>query len=141
MFFRLWFYCEVKMKERLTTAGVLIKDGLYLVAKRKKGGPLSEKWEFIGGKNRYGETIEDTLKREWLEEVGVEVEVLDFLLLTKFINNDTEYTLYCHLVKTDSLNFQKNVHEEIKWVTKEELKNLPFGPSDGQIRDYLLASF
>lgn len=129
------------MKERLTTAGVLIKDGLYLVAKRKKGGPLSEKWEFIGGKNRYGETIEDTLKREWLEEVGVEVEVLDFLLLTKFINNDTEYTLHCHLVKTDSLNFQKNVHEEIKWVTKEELKNLPFGPSDGQIRDYLLASF
>ena len=129
------------MKERLTTAGVLIKDGLYLVAKRKKGGPLSEKWEFIGGKNRYGETIEDTLKREWMEEVGVEIKVLDFLLLTKFINNGTEYTLHCHLVKTDSLIFLKNVHEEIKWVTKEELKNLPFGPSDGQIRDYLLTNY
>ena len=75
---------------------------------------------------------------EWMEEVGVEIEVLDFLLLTKFINNDTEYTLHCHLVKTDSLIFLKNVHEEIIWVTKEELKNLPFGPSDGQIRDYLL---
>ena len=35
------------MTERNTTAGVLIKDNLYLVARRKEGGPLSLKWEFI----------------------------------------------------------------------------------------------
>ena len=77
------------MDERETTAGVAIKDGKVLVAKRAKGGPISEMWEFPGGKNRYGETIEDTLKREWLEELGVDVAVGEKLLQVDFINKDT----------------------------------------------------
>ena len=65
--------CYYELWTKDTTAGVAIKDGKVLVAKRAKGGPLSDMWEFPGGKNRYGETIEDTFKREWLEELGIEV--------------------------------------------------------------------
>ena len=55
------------MEERITTSGVAEKKGEFLVAKRLPGGPLSEKWEFVGGKNRWGESVPDTLKREWME--------------------------------------------------------------------------
>ena len=61
------------MEERLTTAGVAYRNGEFLVARREKGGPLSEKWEFVGGKNRWGETIEESLEREWKEELDLVV--------------------------------------------------------------------
>ncbi len=129
------------MSERDTTAGVLVSDGRYLVAQRKKGGPLSLKWEFIGGKRRYGESLEETLKREWMEEVSLEIEVGDFLVSTTFTNKGVHYTLYCFLVslKGDSSSPSLNVHERVKWVSREEMKALDFGESDSVIRDYLLS--
>jgi mutator protein MutT len=127
------------MDERETTAGVAIKDGKVLVAKRAKGGPISEMWEFPGGKNRYGETIEDTLKREWLEELGVDVAVGEKLLQVDFINKDTSYHLMCHLVTPLCEDFKMLFHQDIRWVDRKELENLEFGPSDKKIRDYIIS--
>ena len=128
------------MTERNTTAGVLIKDNLYLVARRKEGGPLSLKWEFIGGKNRYGETLEETLKREWKEEVGLDIEVNEFLLKTEFTNSGTHYTLHAYRVSLPNPTspVSLSVHEAIRWVDKATLSSLDFGPSDSVIRDYLI---
>lgn len=130
------------METRDTTAGVLVKDNLYLVAKRKKGGPLSGKWEFIGGKNRWGEKIEETLVREWMEEVGLLIRVGDYLTSTTFVNKNVHYTLHAFLVHpvSDVSNLILSVHDELRWVTKEELTSLSFGPSDSVIRDFVLAS-
>lgn len=129
------------MTERNTTAGVLEENGLFLVAKRKKGGPLSEKWEFIGGKNRYGETLEETLCREWLEEVGLEISVGEFLVRTEFTNAGTHYTLHCYRVQRvdDASEFVITVHDALRWVTPEELAALDFGPSDSIIRNHILS--
>lgn len=128
------------MTERNTTAGVLFENGCFLVAKRKKGGPLSEKWEFIGGKNRYGESLEETLKREWLEETGLIVDVGTFLLNTTFVNNDTLYTLHCFRVeRIGGKDPSLNVHEAFLWADRETLSSLSFAPSDCVIRDYLLS--
>ncbi len=128
------------MEKRDTTAGVLVKDNLYLVAKRKKGGPLSLKWEFIGGKNKWGETIEETLMREWKEEVGLEIRVGKYLTSTTFVNNNVHYTLHAYFVYplSDTSNLTLSVHECLRWVTKEELSLLSFGPSDSVIRDFVL---
>lgn len=126
------------MIERTTTAGVAEENGLYLVAQRMPGGALSEKWEFVGGKNRYGETVEDTLKREWQEELGVAIEVGEYLTETEFLNKGTHYTLKCHRITLKDRRISLHVHQRIKWVTKEELAALDFGDSDTVIRDYLL---
>lgn len=132
---------EVSVIERDTTAGVLRNGkGLYLVAQRKEGGPLSKKWEFIGGKNRYGETLEETLKREWKEEVSLEVEVGPFLLDTEFDNNGIHYTLHCFLVYllSEPEDFNLTVHDDVRWVTRDELELIDFGPSDSVIRNYII---
>ena len=75
------------MEERITTAGIAIKDGKVLIAHRIPGGSLSGKWEFPGGKNRYGESVADTLIREWDEELGVGIEVGEEVLAFDFTNN------------------------------------------------------
>lgn len=126
------------MEERITTSGVVEKDGLFLVAKRLPGGPLSEKWEFVGGKNRYGESVEDTLKREWLEELNLKVDVKEHLLTTEFVYNNTHFTLFCHRIVIVEGEIKLSVHQDYKWVDKNELSSLSFGDSDGVIRDWIL---
>ena len=54
--------------------GVLIRpDGSFLIAQRPPGKPMAGYWEFPGGKLEPGETVAAALRREFLEELGVEV--------------------------------------------------------------------
>ena len=54
--------------------GILMKDdGDVLLAQRPAGKPYEGYWEFPGGKVESGETVEDALKREFMEELGITV--------------------------------------------------------------------
>lgn len=128
------------MDERITTAGVAIVDNRVFVARRKEGGPLSLKWEFPGGKNRYSESVEDTLKREWQEELELDIDVGPLLTEVEFENNGTLYHLKCHCVYPKSFDFILHEHTETMFATKEELLSLSFGPSDHEIAEYILRS-
>ncbi len=126
------------MEERITTAGIAIKDSKVLVAQRKVGGPLSLMWEFPGGKNRWNETVEDTLKREWQEELGIDISVGEFLLAFDFENNGVIYHLKCHRINLLSFDFSLNVHIALHFADREELLELEFAPSDRKICEFLL---
>ena len=128
------------MNERITTAGVALRNGKVLVALREKGGALSGKWEFPGGKQRWGESDEDTLRREYMEELGVPVAVGDLILSFDFVNKDTLYHLHAHRIDLLSDDFTLSVHTDVRWVDHDELLALDMGPSDCQIRSRV-ASF
>lgn len=54
--------------------GILMKpNGDILLAQRPAGKPYAGYWEFPGGKVEPGEAIVDALKREFIEELGVEI--------------------------------------------------------------------
>lgn len=54
--------------------GILVKPGGdVLLAQRPQGKPYAGYWEFPGGKVEPGEPIVDALKREFLEELGVQI--------------------------------------------------------------------
>lgn len=56
----------------VVSAGILERDGRLLLAQRKINGRLPLKWEFPGGKLERGETPEQALERELMEELGVQ---------------------------------------------------------------------
>ena len=67
--------------------GVLVRgDGAFLLTSRPEGKVYAGYWEFPGGKVEAGETIEQALRRELLEEIGItigavhpwKVEVVDY---------------------------------------------------------------
>ena len=55
--------------------GILMKpNGEVLLASRPKGKPFAGYWEFPGGKVEQGESIFDALKREFAEEIAVDIQ-------------------------------------------------------------------
>lgn len=54
--------------------GILMKEnGDVLLAQRPFGKPYEGYWEFPGGKVETGETVEEALKREFMEELGITI--------------------------------------------------------------------
>jgi 8-oxo-dGTP diphosphatase len=61
-------------KHTEVAVGVLIRaDGALLLASRPEGKPYAGYWEFPGGKLEAGETVEQALRRELIEELGVTI--------------------------------------------------------------------
>jgi 8-oxo-dGTP diphosphatase len=54
--------------------GVLVRpDGAFLMTSRPEGKAYAGYWEFPGGKIEVGETVEQALRRELQEELGIEI--------------------------------------------------------------------
>src|SRR5580704_2374487 len=61
------------------SAGLVFRHGLLLITQRRPQDHLGGLWEFPGGKRHPNESDEDCLKRELIEELGIEVEVKELI--------------------------------------------------------------
>ena len=59
------------MKTIQVAAGIIWREGRFLAARRPEGKPRAGFWEFPGGKQEPNESIEETLRRELREELGI----------------------------------------------------------------------
>lgn len=119
------------MKRRVeVVAGAIIKDGLVFAAQRGSHGKTAYKWEFPGGKIEPGETPEEALRRELIEELSIEVEVHE--LITKIVDSyddvDLSIATYrCTLPKGEPI---KKEHIALGWFNKDQLLNVDFSKAD-----------
>ena len=64
----------VDRKHTEVAVGILLRaDGAMLLSTRPPGKPYAGYWEFPGGKLEAGETVEQALRRELIEELGVTI--------------------------------------------------------------------
>lgn len=71
---------EIKKKKYVGCYGIVINDKNETLLIKKAGGAYKGKLDLPGGGIEYGESPEETLKREFIEEVGVGIE--EFNLFT-----------------------------------------------------------
>jgi 8-oxo-dGTP diphosphatase len=116
------------MPSQIVVAGVLISGGSLLVAQRERPPELAGLWELPGGKVAAGETDEAALARELHEELGVDVTVGSRLGIDVALNATT--VLRAYLVAQIGGTLHPNDHRAIKWVTVDELDELPWVPAD-----------
>ncbi len=113
------------------------KEGLYLVALRKPGSSIGEVWEFPGGKVRHGETPREALQREFFEELGIDSSVRSLLYSTRFFNGEKEYHMMAFEVSIADEHFKLADHQAVRWVSAEEILNLPTAGSDTSLANFL----
>jgi A/G-specific adenine glycosylase len=123
------------------TAGMVWNEcGEVLIAQRPLDGLLGGLWEFPGGKQESGESLEDCLRRELWEELGIEVEVGDLFYVVKHAFTHFKITLHaywCDLLP-DSPAPDAIEARDIAWVLPDQLQDYSFGKADRQVIEELL---
>ena len=111
-------------------AGILILNGKILIAKRKEGKHLAGYWEFPGGKVEHSETPEETLIREFKEELDVHIKVHSEFHQNVYSYPQKKVHLRSYRVELISGEFKLKDHDEIKWAQISELDGLKIAPAD-----------
>ncbi len=119
-------------------AGVVGRDGRYLITQRRPTAVLPLLWEFPGGKVEGDETDTEALQREVKHRLGVEVRVGQ---LISFVSHPYErytvdlYLYECTLAVGEPAALAVNA---FKWVTSHEFDQYPFTPADEASMNKLL---
>src|SRR5262245_29641506 len=114
----------------IVVAAAVIEDhGRCFVTRRQRGVHLAGYWEFPGGKCEDGESVVDCLKRELKEELGAEVTIGDEVFAVVHDYGDRQVEL--HFLSCTFLNAPMPLlGQEMRWVPRAELRDLPFPPAD-----------
>jgi len=125
-------------KGTTVTAAVMERDGRVLIARRKRGDRMENKWEFPGGKLERGETPEACLRREMREEFGIDIAVGPLVGRSLHAYPHGTIDLMAYRVTHLSGDFRLHDHEEILWVRPSDLKSYDFSAADVPIAAILM---
>ncbi|MBF2021110.1 MAG: A/G-specific adenine glycosylase [Hydrococcus sp. C42_A2020_068] len=123
--------------KRIGVAVIRNDEGLILIDRRPANGLLGGLWEFPGGKIEPNETVEDCIRREILEEIGIDIEVEDHLISIDHAYTHFRVTLIVHYCRYLGGEPKPIQCEEIRWVTLEEIDRFPFPKANTKIIEAL----
>lgn len=111
-------------------AALICKDNQMMICQRPAHKARGLLWEFVGGKVEPGESKEQALIRECREELDVTVSVGPvFLEVThEYPDLTVHLTLFCAaIVQGEPKRLE---HNDIRWITVEEIPQYAFCPAD-----------
>lgn len=106
---------------------------LILIDRRLAKGLLGGFWEFPGGKIEGNETVQECIKREILEEIGIEIAVDSHLITIDHTYSHFRVNLQVYNCRYLSGQARAIECEEIRWVTIQELDNYTFPAANQEI--------
>lgn len=116
----------------------LIWDGdRFMACQRPAHKARGLKWEFVGGKVEPGETRAQALIRECREELGVTVHVGDVFMEVDHVYPDLTVHLTLFHASIAEGTPQKLEHNDIRWITVDEIDEYEFCPADEEILERL----
>ena len=114
-------------------AALIWEGDRFLACQRPANKARGLLWEFVGGKVEAGETKEEALIRECREELDVTVAVEDiFMEVTHEYPDLTVHLTLFHAKIAEGVP-KKLEHNDIQWLTIEEIDRYPFCPADEEI--------
>jgi 8-oxo-dGTP diphosphatase len=124
------------------TCALIEHKNQVLCAQRSENMSLPLKWEFPGGKLEPGETLEDCLKREIKEELGLTVKILERLPSNTHKYSDNKIIelipFRCSL-QTSEIDLKE--HSKIEWATVSQLNYFDWAEADIPIVQHYILNF
>ena len=109
----------------------IIENGEPIIFATQRGyGEFKGGWEFPGGKIEAGETPQEALKREIIEELDTEISVGELIETIEYDYPTFHLSMdcfWCEIVKGDLVLKE---HEAAKWLKKEQLDDVEWLPAD-----------
>lgn len=109
------------------------------ITQRAADAHMAGFWEFPGGKIEAGETPEQALYRELLEETGIAVEHATPLQQYRYSFSDRQVTLYFYLVERWQNEPYGREGQPMRWIAQRALQAKEFPPANVDIIKLLLA--
>ena len=118
------------------------ENGEPIIFATQRGyGDFKGGWEFPGGKIEEGETPQEALKREIMEELDTEISVGELINTVEYDYPTFHLSMDCFICTVKSGDLVLKEHEAAKWLTKETLGSVEWLPADEglieKIREYI----
>ena len=101
-----------------------------IFATQRGYGDFRGGWEFPGGKIEEGETPQEALKREILEELEIEIAVGELLDTIEYDYPTFHLSMECFWSEIVSGDLVLKEHEAARWLTKADLDSVEWLPAD-----------
>lgn len=121
------------MKTIKVVAAIIKKENKIMIAQRIKG-EFAGQWEFPGGKIELGETPQEALKREIMEEMELDIQTNKFLMTTEYDYSTFHLSMDCYICSLLSNEINLHDHTAVKWINlDDDIKNINWVPADVQV--------
>lgn len=114
-------------------AALIWREDHFLACQRPAHKARGLLWEFVGGKVEPGETREQALIRECREELGVTISVGKLCMALVHEYPDLTVRLSLFHASISEGEPQKLEHNDMRWITVDEIDTLEFCPADQEI--------
>ena len=134
---------EIRKPEKkvIQVVGAVVRDGAkVLVGRRPLDKSCGGLWEFIGGKIESGETPEETLARECMEEAAL--KITDIRAIAETTHDYPQKTVHLILMECRAAAGSSPVpleHLELRWVDANQARELEFCPADVGLLEKIFA--
>lgn len=113
----------------------IIRDKDKIFATQRGYGEFKDGWEFPGGKIEEGETPQDALKREIMEELDTEIKVGELIDTIEYDYPTFHLSMDCFWAEVITGHLVLKEAEAAKWLTKEQLDSVDWLPADVTLID------
>lgn len=114
----------------IRVVAAVIRDKEKIFATARGYGEFKGQWEFPGGKVEPGETPQQALKREIMEELNTEIEVGELIDTIEYDYPTFHLSMDCFWAKVNVGELELKEAEAAKWLTKDELDSVAWLPAD-----------
>lgn len=125
------------MKVIEVVAAVIRKEDKIFITRRGYGDFINM-WEFPGGKIEKGESREEALHREIKEELELDINELEYFTTIDYDYDTFHLTMHCFMCTISGGTLHLNAHNDVKWVTLNELKDEKWVPADVLVVDEIM---